>query len=75
MLEMWISTYGQLLAALAPNTQTAALLIPLSFTFVALFCGVVQPLSQLVTFWHWVHYASPFTWLIEYVHTTKNDAV
>jgi ATP-binding cassette subfamily G (WHITE) protein 2 (SNQ2) len=64
MFELWVSTFGQLLAALSPNAQIAALLIPLTFVFVVLFCGVLQPFSQLVRFWHFVHYLSPFTWLI-----------
>ncbi|KAF4626727.1 hypothetical protein G7Y89_g11429 [Cudoniella acicularis] len=67
MYELWVSTFALLIAALAPNAQIGTLLIPMSFVFVALFCGVLQPLSQLVQFWHFVHYASPFTWLIEYV--------
>ena len=65
MFQMWVSTFGQLLAAFAPNAQIAAVLIPLFFVFVVLFCGVLQPLSQLPKFWHFVHYASPFTWLVE----------
>jgi ABC-type multidrug transport system permease subunit len=65
MFETWVSTFGQLLAAIAPNEQTASLFIPMVFVFVALFCGVLQPLSQLPEFWHFVHYASPFTWLID----------
>ncbi|KUJ23287.1 uncharacterized protein LY89DRAFT_777066 [Mollisia scopiformis] len=65
MFETWLSTFGQLLAAIAPTEQTAPLFIPMLFVFVALFCGVLQPLSQLPLFWHWVHYASPFTWLID----------
>lgn len=65
MFESWVSTFGQLVAAIAPNEQTASLFIPMVFVFVALFCGVLQPLSQLPEFWHFVHYASPFTWLID----------
>jgi ATP-binding cassette subfamily G (WHITE) protein 2 (SNQ2) len=65
LVETWISTFGQLLAAIAPSEQTAAMFIPMVFVFVALFCGVLQPLSQLPLFWHWVHFASPFTWLVE----------
>ncbi|KAE8443953.1 hypothetical protein EG329_001177 [Mollisiaceae sp. DMI_Dod_QoI] len=65
MFESWVSTFGQLLAAIAPTEQTAPLFIPMIFVFVALFCGVVQPLSQLPQFWHFVHYASPFTWLVD----------
>jgi ABC-type multidrug transport system permease subunit len=67
MFEAWVSSFGQLLASMAPNAQVAALLIPMTFVFVALFCGVLQPLSQLPKFWRFVHYASPFTWIVEYV--------
>jgi ABC-type multidrug transport system permease subunit len=67
MFQGWVSSFGQLLAAMAPNVQIAALLVPMTFVFVALFCGVLQPLSQLPEFWHFVHYASPFTYLVEYV--------
>lgn len=64
MFETWVSTFGQLLAAIAPTEQTARLFIPMVFVFVTLFCGVLQPLSLLPEFWHFVHYASPFTWLV-----------
>jgi ATP-binding cassette, subfamily G (WHITE), member 2, SNQ2 len=47
--------------------RIVALLVRMTFVFVALFCGVLQPLSSLPKFWHFVHYASPFTWLLEYI--------
>jgi ABC-type multidrug transport system permease subunit len=62
--EMWISTFGQAIAALAPNPQTASILTTLFASFVIAFNGVLQPLSQLVKFWHWMYYLSPYTWLI-----------
>src|SRR5436853_1998886 len=62
--EMWISTFGQAIAALAPNPQTAATLTTLFASFVVAFNGVLQPLSHLVKFWHWMYYLSPYTWLI-----------
>ena len=67
MFEAWVSTFGQVLAAIAPSEQTARLLIPMIFIFVALFCGVLQPYSLLPPFWRWVNFATPFTWLIGYV--------
>jgi ABC-type multidrug transport system permease subunit len=62
--EMWISTFGQAIAALAPNPQTASILTTLFASFVVAFNGVLQPLSRLVKFWHWMYYLSPYTWLI-----------
>lgn len=64
MFGTWVSTFDQLLEAIAPSEQTAHLFIPMIFVFVALFAGVLQPLSLLPEFWHFVHYASPFTWLV-----------
>ncbi|KAI9765217.1 MAG: ATP-binding cassette transporter snq2 [Geoglossum simile] len=64
LFQMWWSTFGQSIAALAPNEQTAAVLTTLFAAFVIMFNGVLQPISALVKFWHWMYYLSPFTWLI-----------
>jgi ABC-type multidrug transport system permease subunit len=64
LFEMWISTFGQAMAALAPNPETASTLTTLFASFVILFSGVLQPFSQLISFWHWVYRASPFTYLV-----------
>lgn len=65
MFELWFSTFGQLCASFVPNEQTAAIVSTLMFTFVILFNGVLQPVGQLVTFWHWMYHLTPFTYLIE----------
>jgi ABC-type multidrug transport system permease subunit len=67
MFETWLSTFGQLIAGIAPTQQAASQLIPMFFVFVVLFCGVLQPYSKIPEFWHFVHFASPFTWLIGYI--------
>jgi ABC-type multidrug transport system permease subunit len=64
LFQMWWSTFGQSIAALAPNEQTAAVLTTLFAAFVIMFNGVLQPISALVGFWHWMYYLSPFTWLV-----------
>jgi ABC-type multidrug transport system permease subunit len=64
LFQMWWSTFGQSIAALAPNEQTAPVLTTLFAAFVIMFNGVLQPISALVKFWHWMYYLSPFTWLI-----------
>lgn len=56
LFQLFFSTFGQALAAFAPNEQTAATLVTLLFSFVILFNGVLQPVSQLVPFWHWMYH-------------------
>src|SRR6266511_2763830 len=58
--EMWFSTFGQAIAALTPNPETASSLTTLFASFVVAFNGVLQPLSQLIGFWHWMYYLSPY---------------
>lgn len=62
--EVWWSSFGQAIAAMSPNPQTAATFTTLFASFVISFNGVLQPLAALVPFWHWMYYLSPFTWLI-----------
>ncbi|KAH8586012.1 brefeldin A efflux transporter Bfr1 [Bisporella sp. PMI_857] len=64
LFEIWWSTFGQAVAAMSPNGQTATTFTTLLGGLVITFNGVLQPLSQLVEFWHWMYYVSPFTWLI-----------
>lgn len=64
LFELWWSTFGQVMAALSPNAQTATTFSTLFASFVITFNGVLQPLRQLISFWHWMYYLSPYTWLI-----------
>lgn len=64
LFEMWWSTFGQTMAALAPGSEVASTFTTLFASFVITFNGVLQPLSALVQFWHWMYYLSPFTYLI-----------
>jgi ATP-binding cassette subfamily G (WHITE) protein 2 (SNQ2) len=64
VFEMWWSTFGQAIAALSPNAQTASIFTTLFASFVITFSGVLQPLGALVKFLHWMYYLSPYTWLI-----------
>jgi len=64
LFEMWFSTFGIAVASLAPNAQTAAVLTTLFASFVVAFSGILQPLSQLPQFWHFVYRVSPYTYLI-----------
>ncbi|OLL26317.1 Brefeldin A resistance protein [Neolecta irregularis DAH-3] len=69
LFELYFTTFGQAVAAAAPNTQTASILTTLLFSFVLIFNGVMQPPSKLVRFWQWMYKVSPFTYLIESMMT------
>jgi len=66
LFEIFYTTFGQMIAALAPNELLASLLVPVFFTFVISFCGVVVPAIALPHFWHsWMYYLTPFHYLLE----------
>ncbi|KAG5981708.1 hypothetical protein E4U55_002633 [Claviceps digitariae] len=66
LFELYYVSFGQAIAAFAPNDLLASLLVPIFFLFVVSFCGVVVPAMQLPTFWReWMYWLSPFHYLLE----------
>ncbi|KAH7093281.1 ABC-2 type transporter-domain-containing protein [Paraphoma chrysanthemicola] len=64
--EMFYLGFGQAIAAFSPNELLASLLVPLFFTFIVSFCGVVVPYAGLITFWRvWMYWLTPFKYLLE----------
>ncbi|OLN87511.1 Brefeldin A resistance protein [Colletotrichum chlorophyti] len=66
LFELYYVSFGQAIAAFAPNELLASLLVPIFFLFVVSFCGVVVPPMQLPTFWRsWMYWLTPFHYLLE----------
>ncbi|KAK0388122.1 hypothetical protein NLU13_4366 [Sarocladium strictum] len=66
LFELYYVSFGQAIAAFAPNELLASLLVPIFFLFVVSFCGVVVPPAQLPYFWRsWMYWLSPFHYLLE----------
>ncbi|KAJ0165507.1 Brefeldin A resistance protein [Colletotrichum tanaceti] len=66
LFELYYVSFGQGIAAFAPNDLLASLLVPLFFLFVVSFCGVVVPPMQLNNFWRpWMYWLTPFHYLLE----------
>ncbi|KAJ4295394.1 ATP-binding cassette transporter snq2 [Kalmusia sp. IMI 367209] len=66
VFEVYYLGFGQAIASFAPNELLASLLVPLFFTFLAGFCGVVVPYVGLPTFWQkWMYWLVPFRYLLE----------
>ncbi|KAJ9114521.1 hypothetical protein QFC20_001394 [Naganishia adeliensis] len=65
LFELYLPTFGQMLAAIAPNAFVASLLVPIFFTFVILFSGVLVPPAALPYFWRsWMLHLTPFRYLL-----------
>ncbi|WFD27171.1 hypothetical protein MNAN1_002167 [Malassezia nana] len=66
LFQFFYCTFAQSMAAISPNAMISSILFSTFFSFVILFCGVVQPPPQLPTFWRsWMFRLSPFTWIME----------
>ncbi|KAF2749888.1 hypothetical protein M011DRAFT_465546 [Sporormia fimetaria CBS 119925] len=66
LFELYYLGFGQMIAAFSPNELLASLLVPLFFTFIVIFCGVVVPYVALPYFWQsWMYPLSPFRYLLE----------
>lgn len=66
VFSVYWSTFAIAMAAMAPNAMLASVLFSVFFSFVIVFCGVVQPPSQMPGFWrNFTFPLSPFTYLVE----------
>jgi len=64
--ELFYTGFGMAIASFAPNDLLASLLVPIFFTFIVSFCGVVVPYAGLPVFWRsWMYWLTPFHYLLE----------
>ncbi|KAH8432475.1 uncharacterized protein LDX57_010110 [Aspergillus melleus] len=64
VFQLYHTSFSQAVAIAAPDAETASMVTILFYTFIFAFTGVVQPLSNLVGFWHFAYYVSPFTYTV-----------
>lgn len=66
LFQVYWSTFAAAVAAAAPNNMLASVIFSGFFSFVVVFCGVVQPPALMPYFWRsWITVLSPFTYLLE----------
>ena len=66
LFQLYYCTFAQAMAAISPNAMIASILFSTFFSFVVVFCGVVQPPDLLPSFWRaWMYLVSPFFWIME----------
>lgn len=63
-LQMFAASFGLMLLYIAPDLETAAVLVSFFYTFVVVFSGVVQPVSLMPGFWTFMNKVSPYTYFI-----------
>ena len=66
LFQLYFCSFAQAIATISSNAMVASILYSTFFSFVVVFCGVVQPPPQLPYFWRsWMFHLSPFTYIIE----------
>lgn len=65
LFSMWFAGFMQAISAMAPNAEIASLLFAVLFSFVVIFCGVLQPPPLMPTFWReWMPHLATFTYIV-----------
>ncbi len=66
IFEIYYVGLGQMIASFSPNEFFASLLVPVFFSFIVSFCGVVVPYPALIHFWQsWMYPLTLFRYLLE----------
>ncbi|KAK6202856.1 ABC-2 type transporter-domain-containing protein [Scheffersomyces amazonensis] len=64
-LQFFVVSFGCLILYIAPDLETAAVIVSFLYTFIVAFSGVVQPVSLMPGFWTFMHKVSPYTYFIQ----------
>lgn len=64
-LQSYILSFALLLLYIAPDVESAAVLVSFFYSFIVSFSGVVQPTSLMPGFWTFMNKVSPYTYLIQ----------
>ncbi|CAK9439978.1 uncharacterized protein LODBEIA_P40780 [Lodderomyces beijingensis] len=64
-LQGFAVSFGLMVLYIAPDLESAAVLVSFLYTFIVAFCGVVQPTSLMPGFWTFMYKVSPYTYFIQ----------
>jgi ATP-binding cassette subfamily G (WHITE) protein 2 (SNQ2) len=65
LYSLWMTSWGQWIAAFGPSVTVVSNLLPLFFVVVSLFNGVVVQYASFPVFWkYWIYYLMPSTWFV-----------
>lgn len=65
MFQLYYIGFGLCVLYMAPNLQSANVILGLCLSFLIAFCGVVQPVSLMPGFWTFMWKTSPYTYFVQ----------
>lgn len=65
LFQLYYTSFALAIAYVAPNAPSAAVITALFFSFMIAFCGILQPVSQMVQFWKFMYRTSPYTYFVQ----------
>ncbi|AMD22130.1 HGL210Cp [Eremothecium sinecaudum] len=65
LFQFYVVGLGLCVLYLAPNLETANVILGLILSFLLSFCGVTQPMNLMPKFWKFMYYASPYTYFVQ----------
>ncbi|RLV96492.1 Protein SNQ2 [Spathaspora sp. JA1] len=64
-LQGFAASFGLMLLYIAPDLESAAVLVSFFYSFIVSFSGVVQPVNLMPGFWTFMYKVSPYTYFIQ----------
>lgn len=64
-VQAFAVSFGLMVLYIAPDLQSAAVLVSFLYTFIVAFSGIVQPVSLMPGFWTFMYKLSPYTYFIQ----------
>lgn len=64
-VQAFAVSFGLMVLYIAPNLQSAAVLVSFLYTFIVAFSGIVQPVNLMPGFWTFMYKLSPYTYFIQ----------
>ncbi|KAK9466422.1 ABC-2 type transporter-domain-containing protein [Lipomyces arxii] len=65
LYQIYFTTFGLAVGELSPDASSASIIASLLFSFILSFCGVLQAKTLMPTFWTFMYYVSPLTYLVQ----------
>ncbi|EGW30589.1 ATP dependent transporter multidrug resistance [Spathaspora passalidarum NRRL Y-27907] len=69
-LQGFAASFGLMLLYIAPDLESAAVLVSFFYSFIVSFSGVVQPVTLMPGFWTFMYKVSPYTYFIQNLVTS-----
>lgn len=63
--QLYYLSFALMVMYASPNSASASIITSLLFSFMLSFCGVMQPVTQMPSFWTFMWKVSPYTYFIQ----------